>query len=361
MPHEVFCVIMAGGRGERFWPYSRKDRPKQVLNLLGGASLLEQTILRLQGFVAERNIFIITNRDYAEQIRTLCSQLPPENVIGEPCVRDTAPCMALAAGIVKAAARTADPVMFLLPSDHFVANRNAMIADFQVCCESALEHDALATIGIVPGFPSPDYGYIECGEKISEGVSRVKRFREKPSAEAAAELLASGNFKWNSGMFVFPLKTIRGEMRKNAPDLLELSDRIAAAWGKPEFPAVLAAEYEAVRKISIDYAIMERAEKVIVKDATFGWDDIGNWTALRNHFPADEEGNVRPASAVLLDCRDCIVFSEDRSSVIAGIDLDKMVLIKTKDAVLVCPVKSTAKIKALLAKFSGEPELRKFL
>ena len=361
MPQEVFCVIMAGGRGERFWPYSRKDRPKQVLNLLGGASLLEQTILRLQGFVSERNIFVITNRDYAERIRALCSQLPPENVIGEPCVRDTAPCMALAAGIVKASARTADPVMFLLPSDHFVTNRNAMIADFEVCCESALKHDALATIGIVPGFPSPDYGYIECGERLSEGVSLVKRFREKPSAEAAAELLASGNFKWNSGMFVFPLKTIRKEMQKSAPDLLELSDRIAAAWGRAEFSSVLATEYAAVRKISIDYAIMEHAEKVIVKDATFDWDDIGNWTALRNHFPADENGNVLPSSAVLLDCRNCIVFSEDRSSVIAGVDLENMILIKTKDAVLVCPEKSTARIKALLAKFSGAPRLEKYL
>ena len=361
MSQEVFCVIMAGGRGERFWPYSRKARPKQMLNLLGGAPLLEQTVLRLQGFVSEKNIFIITNGAYVEQIRALCSQLPPENVIGEPCVRDTAPCMALAAGVVKAAARTADPVMFLLPSDHFVTDRNAMIADFGVCCESALEHDALATIGIVPDRPSPDYGYIECGEKLSGNVSRVKRFREKPSVEEAARLLASGDFKWNSGIFAFPLKTIRREMQKNAPDLLALSDRIAAAWGTAEFSPVLAKEYEAVRKISIDYAIMEHAEKVIVKDATFDWDDIGNWTALRNHFPADEDGNVAPTPAVLQGCRDCIVFSEDGSSVIAGIDLEEIVLIKTADAVLACPVKSLGKIKALLGKFSGDPQLQKFL
>ena len=358
---EVFCVIMAGGRGERFWPLSRKARPKQMLSLLGGASLLEQAVLRLQGFVDTSHIFIVTNQAYTEQIRTLCSQLPPENVIGEPCVRDTAPCMALAAGVVKAAARTGDPVMMLLPSDHFITNRNAMIADFQVCCESALKYDALATIGIVPDCPSPEYGYIECGERIAENVSTVKRFREKPTAEVAARLLAAGNFKWNSGMFAFPIRTSRRETAKNAPDLLTLSDAVAAAWGTPDFLQVLAREYEAARKISVDYAIMEHAEKVIVKDASFDWDDIGNWTALRNHFPADENGNISSSSAVLLDCRNCIVFSEDRSSVIAGIDLEDVVLIKTADAVLACPVKSVARIKALLAKFSGDPKLQEYL
>ena len=358
---EIFCVIMAGGRGERFWPYSRKDRPKQMLNLLGGASLLEQTVLRLHGFVSEKNIFIITNNNYTEQIRELCSQLPPENIIGEPCVRDTAPCMALAAGIVKASARTPDPVMFLLPSDHHIVNRNAMISDFTSCCGSALEQDALATIGIVPDFPSPEYGYIECGEKISDGFFKVKRFREKPAAEEAARMLAAGNFKWNSGMFVFPLRTIRKEMGKNAPDLLALSDKIAAAWGTPDFEPTLKREYESVRKISLDYAIMEHAEKIIVREASFDWDDIGNWTALRKHFPADENGNVTSASVNLLDCRNCIVFSEDQSAMIAGIDLEDMILIRTADAVLACPVKSVSKIKSLLSSLPGKTDFEKYL
>ena len=192
---------MAGGRGERFWPFSRKDRPKQMLNLLGEGSLLEQTLLRLQGFVGEQNIFIITNQDYVEQIRGFCSQLPPENVIGEPCARNTAPCMALAAGITKAMAKTDDPVMMLLPSDHYITNRNAMISDFSVCIENAVKHDALATIGIVPDFPSTEYGYIECEKKLDDqsGIASVKRFREKPSADEAARMLATGKYKWNSG------------------------------------------------------------------------------------------------------------------------------------------------------------------
>ena len=360
---EIFCVIMAGGRGERFWPRSRKNRPKQMLNLLGGESLLEQTILRLQGFVKEKNIFIITNQIYTDQIRALCSQLPPGNIIGEPYVRDTAPCMALAAGIVQAAAETENPVMYFLPSDHYITNRNAMISDYEICGKYALKEDALATIGIVPNVPSPEYGYIECGERLSDPdkVSSVKRFLEKPPAEVAAKLLATGHYKWNSGIFIFPLITIRREMRKNAPDLLAVSDKISQAWGTAEFQSVLSSEYAAVRKISIDYAIMEHAEKVIVKDASFGWDDIGNWTALRNHFPVDQDGNILSPSALLLDCKNCIVFSEDQTSMIAGIDLEDIVLIKTADAVLACPVKSVSKIKSLLSILSREPQFQKFL
>jgi len=354
---------MAGGRGERFWPRSRKDQPKQLLNLLGGKSFLEQTVLRLQGFVSEKNIFIITNGSYVDRIRQLCSQLPPENVIGEPCARDTAPCMALAAGIVKAAAKTPDPVMLLLPSDHFIVDRNAMISDFKSCCDYALKEDALATIGIVPVSPCPNYGYIECGEILNgpDKISRVKCFREKPSVEEAVRLLASGNYKWNSGMFVFPLKTIRREMQRNAPDLLSLSDRIAEVWGTPEFDSVLRSEYEAAHKISIDYAIMEHAEKIVVKDAAFDWDDIGSWTALRNHLSPDANGNVSSSDSMLLDCKDCIVFSEDRGTIVAGIDLKDMIVVKTDDAVLVCPVKSAPKIKSLLAALSGDTRFRKYL
>ena len=360
---EIFCVIMAGGRGERFWPRSRKSRPKQMLNLLGDEVLLEQTVLRLQGFVPPENILIITNCDYVEDIRQLCSQLPAENIVGEPCGRDTAPCTALAAGIVKAAAKTDDPVMLMLPADHYILNRNAMIRDFTVCCETAVKMDALATIGISPTTPSPEYGYIECGEMLNEEqrIFKVNRFLEKPTVEVAARLLEQGNFKWNSGMFAFPLKTIMRELKKQVPDLEAFADRLASAWGKENFDWVLDEEYGKVRKISIDYAVMEHADSIIVREASFDWDDIGNWTALRNHFPMDEQGNVINESTLLLDSKNCIVFSEDKDSVIAGVDLEDMILIKTSDAILVCPVTSVGKIKKLLAAFSLEDRFSKYL
>lgn len=360
---EVFCVIMAGGRGERLWPLSRKSKPKQLLDLQGNGLLLEQTLLRLQGFAAPENTLIITSCEYADQIRSLCSQLPPGNVIGEPERRNTAPCVALAAGIVQRSARTENPVMVVLPADHSIVGRNAMIADFEECCECALKNDALATIGIMPDVPSPEYGYIECGTAMDgwKKISRVRRFVEKPPVEDAKKLLETGNCRWNSGMFVFPLRTFRKELERQMPELLTFVDRIAAAGGKDEFEEVLASGYGKLPKISIDYAIMEHAQDVIVRDASFGWDDIGSWTALRKILPHDENGNVTSGETFLLDSRNCIVFSKGDASLVAGVDLEDMIIVRTADAVFVCPVRSSGKIKDLMAGFSKQKRFEKFL
>ena len=360
---EIFCAIMAGGRGERLWPRSRKDRPKQMLPLLDSRSLLERTVLRLQGFVSPDNTLIITNAGYAAGVRALFPLIPEENVIGEPVGRNTAPCVALAAGIVKSLARTPDPVLLVLPSDHAILGRDAMISDFEACCECAVKQDALATIGIPPDAPSPEYGYIQCGGKIDAGenISLVERFVEKPPVEKAKQLLEGGNCRWNSGMFVFPLKTLRREMARQTPDLLAFSDRIAAVWGTPAFGETLVAEYAQLRKISIDYAVMEHAEKVILRDASFGWDDIGSWTALRKFLPKDANGNVASGETLLLDSRDCIVFSEGGPAVVAGIDLEDMIVVRTQDAVLVCPARSAGKIKELLARLASEERFDRYL
>lgn len=358
---EIFSIIMAGGRGERFWPRSRQNKPKQLLNLFGNETLLEQTLLRLQGFVENRKILIVTNKSYVNTIRELCPQLPPENIIGEPCGRDTAPCMAVAAGIVKAMAETNNPIMLLLPSDHFIQNVPAMLRDFRQCAETAKEMNALATIGIAPLSPSPDYGYIECGLTIKEKIFKVQRFLEKPSVEMAEKLLAQGNYKWNSGMFVFPLNALSREMSRQAPDMLSLADHIFEVWGKPEFDQVFEQEYQTIRKISLDYAIMEHASSIIVREASFDWDDVGNWVSLRNHLPLDQDGNIMSGKVCLLDSRNCIIYSEDKETVIAGIDLEDMVLIKTADAILTAPVKSLGKMKAFLHKASEQGDFSKYL
>ncbi|MEI3038041.1 MAG: mannose-1-phosphate guanylyltransferase [Victivallales bacterium] len=359
---EIFCIIMAGGSGERFWPRSRKHTPKQLLNLLGEVSLIEQTILRLQGFVPYDRILIVTNQLYVEKIRTICPQIPKENILGEPMARDTAPCIAFAAGIVKAKAATSNPAMIFLPSDHWIVNREAMISDFAICSEKAVETNALITIGIPPSGPSPDYGYIECG--VQKGTSRlfhVNRFLEKPSAAKAEQLLAQGNYRWNSGMFIFPLKGLKQELEKQAPDLCFLSNRIAEVWGTELFNTVLKEEFEKIRKISIDYAVMEHASDIMMLEASFDWDDIGNWPALKNHFQLDENNNVQNASSCLLDCKDCIVFTDDSTQLLAGIDLNGLMLIKTKDALLVAPAKSASKIKVLLATLSAQERFQKYL
>lgn len=359
---EIFCIIMAGGRGERFWPRSRKQMPKQLLNLLGEVSLIEQTVLRLHGFVPNNKILIVTNRQYVEKIRAICPQIPKENILGEPLARDTAPCIALAAGVVKAKAETSNPVMIFLPSDHWIENREAMISDFLICAKKAAETNALITIGIIPSEASSDYGYIECGDREGNPhLFHVSRFLEKPSASKARQLLEQGTYRWNSGMFIFPLKGLCQELQKQALDLYSLSDQIANAWGHAEFDDVLKKEFEKIRKISIDYAIMEHASDIMMLEASFQWDDIGNWPALKNHFTLDADNNVLNASSCLLDCKNCIVFTDDSSQLLAGIDLDGLMLIKTKDALLVAPAKSASKIKLLLATLSAQERFQKYL
>lgn len=364
MPENIYAVIMAGGRGERFWPECRANRPKQLLNLFGNAPLIEQTVLRLQGFVPFHNILIITNEVYLERIRALLPQIPPDNIIGEPCARDTAPCVALAAGVVKAKAGSEDAVMILLPADHFIVRQQAMIADLKACAGAVAGRHAIATIGITPYAPSPNYGYIECGEPLAHSGGtffKVRRFTEKPSVEEAERLLAQGNYKWNSGMFVFSVKTILEEMRIQAPDLHSFAEDAALHWQTEKFSAKRQEDFGRLRRISFDYAIMEHASGILVLEAGFDWDDIGNWTSLRNHYEADGDNNVVHASAELLDCKDCIVFSGDADRLIAGIDLRETVIIQTPDVTLVAPVSSTQKIKQLLEKLSAKKEKQKYL
>ena len=219
--NNVYCVIMAGGKGERFWPCSRENTPKQLLNIVGKETLIEQTVLRLIPVVPFENILIITNRKYTEKMRQLLPQLPKENIIGEPCGRDTAPCVALAAGVIRKKAGTEDTVMILMPSDHCIHNVAELQKDLEICCRAAAEKPVLATIGIKPFAPSSDYGYIECGKELGEHLYQVRRFVEKPSREKAEEMLAKGNYKWNSGMFIWRVGTVLDIMRRHAPDLTQ--------------------------------------------------------------------------------------------------------------------------------------------
>ncbi len=359
----TFAVIMAGGRGERFWPECRIKRPKQLLNLFGEMTLIEQTVLRLQGLVPQNHILIVSNQAYVESIRRLLPDIPEENIIGEPISRDTAPCVALAAGIVKAKAHDDNAVMLLLPADHCIVNSHAMVSDLKECIATATAHKAIATIGIKPFEPSPNYGYIKYGEPLS-GQKRffhVHRFTEKPSMEVARIFLADGNYKWNSGMFIFSVKTIWKEMRRQNLSLFTFAETIAKRWNTEGFSTERQEEFKKLPKISFDYAIMEHAQEVLVSDANFDWDDIGNWSAMRNHYEHDDANNVIYANAELLNCHDCIVFSHDKEKLIAGIDLNGLVVVQTPDATLVAPADSTAKIKELLKQLSTKMEKQKFL
>ena len=358
---DIYCVIMAGGKGERFWPCSRENTPKQLQNLLGGETLIEQTVLRLVPLTAFEKILIITNRKYVEPIRKLLPQLPPENIIGEPCGRDTAPCVALAAGIIRKKTGGENAVMALMPADHCIHDVAALQHDLTTCAEIAAAQPVLATIGINPTRPSPDYGYIECGEKLQPGVFKVKRFVEKPTREKAMELLASGRFKWNSGMFVWRVGTVLDIMRSCAPDLAQLAEHLSDAWGTPGFESALAGEYERCRKISIDYAVMEKAGNIVVQEASFDWDDIGNWTSLRNHFQPDEADNVAVGRFEAVNAHGCIAFSKDPGHLTCAVDTSDLVIVHTPDVTLVCHKNSTGKIKDLLRQLREKEDLKGYV
>ena len=359
--NDIYGVIMAGGRGERFWPCSREDHPKQLQSLVGEATLIEQTVLRLIPLTGFDRILIITSWKYADRIRELLPQLPPENIIGEPCGRDTAPCVALAAGIIRKKAGNENAVMMLMPADHCIHNVAALQQDLRECCAKAAESPVLTTIGIPPTHPSPNYGYIECGQSLGNGMFEVKRFVEKPSREKAMQLLAAGNFKWNSGMFIWKLETLLGIMREFAPDLAILSDRISNLQDQADFDRTLRELYENCRKISIDYAIMEKAPNIVVHEASFDWDDIGNWNSLRNHFEPDSLNNIAVGKFESVGAQNCIAFSNDPDHLTCAIDTDDLVIIHTADVTLVCRQNSTEKIKTLLKQLREKKEMKGYL
>lgn len=346
---------MAGGKGERFWPESRESRPKQLLNLFSDKSLIEMTVLRIEKFIPLENIFIITNQTYVEQIRTLLPGIPAENIIGEPARRDTAPCVALAAGMV--AAKNSDAVMTLLPADHMIVDHNAFEKDIMLAFENAGED--LYTLGIPPTFPSSDYGYIEaeCQDKISS----VARFVEKPERSKAEAMLAQGNFYWNSGIFVWKVKTILNAFQKYMPELAAFAEKTSKNAQDPNFKAFLEEEFPQLPKISIDYAVMEKSSNIKVVKTSFDWNDVGNWSALRAYLDADEQGNVANGSVHLLNSKNNIVFCGDKKLLIAGIDLEDMLIVHSNDAVLIAPNASAFKLKQLLKEIASQKDGEKYL
>ena len=350
-----FAVIMAGGKGERFWPESRESRPKQMLALFSQRTLIEETVLRIHRVIDYENILVVTNLCYVEKLRELLPCLPPENIIGEPERRDTAPCIALAAGLIKA--RDPEATMMIFPADHLITDVAGFAGDLELACREA--GDLLVTIGIKPTFPSTDYGYIECA---GDGkVSRVLRFVEKPDRARAEELLKAGNFCWNGGIFIWRIRSIEQAFSEFAAPLAGFMNEVAAKCRGEDFEAFLQENFARMPKISIDYAVMEKARNISVIRAAFDWDDVGSWSALRKHFPGDGSGNVIKGNAVLLDSEENIIFSEDDGHLIAGIGLKGMTVIHTGDVTLICPQKSSARLKELLKIIAEDPDKARFL
>ncbi len=342
------ALIMAGGRGERFWPRSRKNLPKQFLSLTDdGKTMIQLTTERLLPIVDIDDIYIVTNRDYLPLIREQLPNLPAENIICEPKGRNTAPCIALGAAFM--GKKYDDAVMMVLPSDHLVKYSSLYQTTLRDACMVAEEGDNLVTIGITPDYPETGYGYIKFVNQISGDSGRafkVESFTEKPDLEKAKEYLASDDYLWNSGMFLWKLSTIEKRYEELLPEMHEGLCKIRAAVGTPSQDAVIEEVFPKFSSISIDYGIMEKADNIYTIPGTFGWDDVGSWLALERIKRSNEFGNIVDGNIVTINTENCIIQGTDK--LIAAVGLKDLVIVDTKDATLICERDHTADIKKVI-------------
>jgi mannose-1-phosphate guanylyltransferase len=346
----LHALIMAGGGGTRFWPRSRQKRPKQFLTLSGDRTLLQQALERVEASVPPECAWIITAAGQRELTLQQAAGLPAERIIGEPCGRDTAACIALGASLI--ARQDPAAVMLVMPADHVIEPVQEFRRAAHVAERMAEEHpDALITFGIPPTYPATGYGYIQRGPALAQrqGVSvyRVQAFREKPSHELAERFFASGDYYWNSGIFVWKAETILRALRERVPPLFSAVQRIADAWPTAECERVLQREYEGLDRISIDYAVMEHATEVLVVQAPFHWDDVGSWLALERMNPQDAEGNTVLGLHAGLSTKNCVIVG-DKGRLIATIGVANLLIVQDGDATLVADRREEGTIKQLV-------------
>lgn len=363
-----FVVIIAGGKGERFWPQSRAARPKHLLPVVGETPLLTQTLRRVKAIVPARNTFVITSAVQAREVARVCRGLiPAANIVAEPTGRDTAAAVGLAAALV--GARAPQGVFAVLPADHVIHDTKAYQADLKAAFAAAGAAEVMVTIGIPPTEPATGFGYIQIGGewgRVGEGtaakvVREVKRFVEKPKLEVAEAYLKSGDYMWNAGMFVWSVPVVEAAFAKHEPELDAGLAKIRAALRKKRpLAGVLAKLYPGLKKISVDYALLEKSTNVVMLPATFDWDDVGAWPAVAKHFTADAAGNVARGDLVAEQAARNLVFSE-KGHVVTLLGVDDLVVVHTSDATLVMPKAKAQEIKALLAKVGAHKRAAKLL
>ena len=350
---KTYGVIMAGGGGTRFWPLSRKSRPKQFLNLSGKDTMVMDTAKRLSMVAAKEDIFVVTSMDHRQMTIDLTKDLlRPDHILGEPAARNTAACIGYAAmEIVK---KYEDGVMIILPSDHFIKNEEAFAGVLKTAVATAEETDALVTIGIKPTFPCTGYGYIRNEEIGGKDYRNVKEFVEKPDLETAEEYLSRGEYAWNSGMFVWKASTILKEFKKLLPDIYEYLVKIGDAMATAEESAVIDKLYPEIPKISIDYGIMERADNVLMLEGDFGWNDVGSFDALADVYGTDEHGNVNMANVCSIDSSGNIFYGPG-DKLIAALGVENLVIATTEDGiVMVCDKHRAQDIKLFVDRLKEE-------
>ncbi|MDZ4287597.1 MAG: sugar phosphate nucleotidyltransferase [Prosthecobacter sp.] len=349
-----YALILAGGSGQRFWPISRDALPKQLLKLFGDKTLLEMTVERLEGLVPNENIVILTNKQQEATVRALLPQLPKENIIAEPEKRDTAPAIALGVGWVVARDPTA--TMMVLPADHLIKDQKGFQRVLTHAMKAAEVGSSLVTIGIKPTWACPSYGYVERGRRTAlpglgdEAVYEVARFREKPNPDLAEHFLSQGNFTWNAGMFIWTIPAIFSELSRHCP---VLADFVSELRNSRDFNATVSKQFSKLPKLSIDYALMEKASRVLNVEATFDWDDVGNWTSVGRYLKCDEDSNQHNCQLSQIDAANNLVFCQTDQH-IALLGVQDLIVVTTKDALLITTRSHAENIKKLVDQLPKE-------
>ena len=352
---KITAVIMAGGRGERFWPKSRNSCPKQFLSLTSdGETMIRKTVNRLRPMVEAEDIFIVTNAAYKDLVKDQLPEVPEENILAEPCARNTAPCIAFAAAVI--GRKYDDAIMLVLPSDHLIGYEDIYISTLKKAVAVAEEGKNLVTIGITPTYPETGYGYINFGKEAGSAYE-VERFVEKPDLATAKKYLASGKYLWNSGMFVWKISSIMTDLKEFMPDIYEGSLRIGESFGTDKFTETLVKEFTAFTSESIDFGIMEKASNIFTIPGSFGWDDVGSWLAVERINETDDDKNYVDGDVITVDSQRTTICGGKR--LVAAIGTRDIIIVDTDDVLLVCSKNSTQDVKKAIAQLKerGRNEL----
>ena len=342
---EVFAVIMAGGVGSRFWPRSKEKTPKQLLKIFGENTMIQDTVNRLKDIVRKENIFIVTNKIQRDEILNQLKDIPAENIIEEPFGRNTAACIGLASVIIKN--KVKDAVTLVLPADHIIKDKELFDKTIMKAADFAYYSKGLVTIGIKPTRPETGYGYIQINEtEIFENISKVLTFAEKPNYATAVRFLESGDFYWNSGMFIWRVDVILEEIKSYLPDLYEGLDKISSEINSSKYNETLTNVYGMLRSVSIDYGIMEKSNKVFLTKGEFSWSDVGSWEEVYQLSQKTDNGNAVNGNVFLDATSDSFIYSPEKFT--AAIGVENLIIINTKDALLVCRRDNSQDVKKVV-------------
>lgn len=341
---KVYPVIMAGGGGTRFWPLSRRETPKQLLNLSGKNLMVNEAIDRLLNIASHKDIFIVTNKSQVKKMREATSgRVSSDHILSEPAARNTAACIGYAA--MEILKKYGDGIMVITPSDAYIKDEEEFSRILLKAVNCAEETDGLVTIGITPTFPATGYGYIKFVKGGGE-YDKVSAFKEKPDFATAESYVKSGDYAWNSGMFIWKASVIMEKYKVLLPDIYSELLKIGDAMNTDDEEKVKEEVYPSVRSISVDYGIMEKSNDIFVVSGEFGWNDVGSWDMMGVLHESDEDGNVVTGESEIIDCKDCVVYSSDK--LVACMGLRDMVVVQTADAVMVCPKDKVQDVKRIV-------------